>query len=43
MEKQAILEKVAMAFGVAIVIGAIWFWSRQIGDTLELLRMAAGG
>ncbi len=43
MDKQAILEKIAMAFGVAIVIGGIWFWTRQVGDTLELLRMAAGG
>ena len=33
----------SMAFGVAIVLGAIWFWARQVSDTLELLRMAAGG
>jgi hypothetical protein len=43
MDKQAMLEKVAMTFGVGIIIAALWFWTRQIGDTLELLRMAAGG
>jgi ABC-type uncharacterized transport system permease subunit len=42
MEKQAILEKIALAFGVAVILGAIWFWTLQVEDVLELLRAAEG-
>jgi hypothetical protein len=42
MDKQAILEKVSIGFGVAIMLGAVWFWTLQVQDTLEILRMAAG-
>jgi len=40
MDKKAVLEKVAIAFGIAVIVGAIWFYSIQIGDTLETLRLA---
>ncbi len=40
MDKKAILEKTALVCGVAIILGAIWFWSLQVGDTLETLRLA---
>ena len=42
MDKQAILEKVTVGFGAAIVLGALWFWTLQVQDTLEILRMATG-
>ena len=42
MEKKSIIEKVAIAFGVCIVISALWFWSGQVGDVLEVLEMAYG-
>ncbi len=43
MGKKSILEKVTITFGIAVIIGAIWFWSLQVGDVLELLRVAEGG
>ena len=42
MEKKNVIEKVALVFGVCIVISAMWFWSAQIGDVLEVLEMAYG-
>jgi hypothetical protein len=42
MEKKNIIEKVALVFGVSIVIVAMWFWSGQVGDVLEVLEMAYG-
>jgi hypothetical protein len=40
MDKKALLEKTALVFGIAVILGAIWFWSLQVGDTLETLRLA---
>ncbi len=40
MENKGIREKIAIGFGIAVIIGAIWFWSLQVGDVIELLRMA---
>ena len=37
-----LLEKVAAAVSVAILLTAIWFWSGQIQSVLELLEMAYG-
>ena len=41
MSKQ-LLEKLALAGGVLIVLGAAWFWALQVGDVLELLELAYG-
>ena len=40
MNKKVLLERVAIVFGIAVIIGAIWFYSLQIGDTLDTLRLA---
>ena len=40
MDKKAVLEKVAIAFGIAVIVGFIWFYSVQLGDTMEILNMA---
>lgn len=42
MDKKKFLETAAMAFGISIFIGAIWFWTLQVGDVLEILEMAYG-
>ena len=41
MNKKDILEKVSLAFGAAVVIGAVWFWTLQVMDVMEILRLAA--
>ena len=40
MDKKAILEKVVIVFGVAVIVVAIWFYAVQVGDTLDTLRLA---
>ena len=40
MDKKAILEKVVIAFGIAVIIGAVWFYAVQVDDTLATLRLA---
>lgn len=40
MNKKAVLEKVVIVFGIMVIIGASWFYSVQLGDTLDTLRMA---
>ncbi|XOV84946.1 MAG: hypothetical protein ACFHXK_07440 [bacterium] len=42
MDRKKLLETVSMVFGVSIFIGAVWFWSLQVGDVLEILEMAYG-
>jgi len=42
MDKKKVLETTAMVFGVGVFVGAVWFWSLQIGDVLEILEMAYG-
>lgn len=39
MEKKH-LEKLAMAFAVTIIVAGVWFWSQQVGDTLDTLELA---
>jgi hypothetical protein len=36
------LEKITLAFCGVVLAAALWFWIRQIGSVLELLRMSAG-
>ncbi len=40
MLNQTALERIAIAFGIAVIAGAVWFYSMQVGDTLETLRLA---
>lgn len=40
MNKKAVLEKVAIVFGITVIVVAVWFYAMQIGDTLEILRLA---
>ena len=37
-----VLEKIAAVGSGLILLLAIWFWSEQIQDVLELLEMAYG-
>jgi hypothetical protein len=39
---KSVLEKLAISFAVLVFTSAIWFWSRQVGDVLETLKLAAG-
>lgn len=43
MDKKKILETTSLVFAAGVFIGAIWFWTLQVGDVLEILRMAEGG
>jgi len=40
MNKKTMLERTVIVFGVVVISGAIWFYSIQVGDTLEILRLA---
>lgn len=40
MDKKALLEKTAIATGIAILVAAVWFWGLQVQDTLDTLRLA---
>jgi len=40
MNNKSNVEKLAIACGVAVIIGAFWFWGAQVGDTLDTLRLA---
>jgi len=35
-------EKIALTLSIAVLGLAVWFWSGQIQDVLELLEMAYG-
>ena len=37
-----VLEKAAYGFAAVVIAAAVWFWSRQVGDVIDLLRMAYG-
>jgi hypothetical protein len=41
--KQSTFERLASVLSIAIMIGAVWFYTVQIGGVLELLELAAGG
>ena len=36
------LERAAFGFAAVVIAAAAWFWSRQVGDVIELLRLAYG-
>ena len=36
------LEKLALLTSTAVLIAGVWFWSLQIGDVLETLKLAYG-
>lgn len=37
-----ILQKAAVTYCAAVLVAAVWFWSRQINSVIELLRIAYG-
>ncbi len=39
---QRLLERLALGTTAGVIIGAIWFWTLQVGDVLEILRLAYG-
>ena len=39
---QAMLEKIAIALSVLVIVSAVWFYWVQIIDVLELLELAYG-
>ena len=41
MSKKA-LERAVFSFAAVVIAAALWFWSRQVGDVIELLRLAYG-
>ena len=41
MSKKA-LERAAYGFAAVVIAAAVWFWSHQVGDVIDLLRMAYG-
>jgi hypothetical protein len=36
------LERVALGYCTVVLLGAAWYWSRQIESVIELLRLAYG-
>lgn len=36
------LERLALAYCLLVLGAAGWFWARQVGSVLELLRLAYG-
>jgi ABC-type uncharacterized transport system permease subunit len=36
------LQRLAVAYCVIVLAGALWFWSKQVQSVLELLRIAYG-
>ena len=40
--KKSTLERVVFSFAAVVIATAAWFWSRQVGDVIELLRLAYG-
>jgi hypothetical protein len=39
---KATLEKFALAISSLVLVTAVWFWSQQIGNVLETLKLAYG-
>lgn len=42
MLSKNLLEKLAMGLSLLILAGLAWFWTLQVQDVIELLRLAAG-
>ena len=40
--KRRFLEKAVFGFAAVVIAAAIWFWSRQVGEVIDLLRLAYG-
>ncbi len=40
--RKSVLEKLALMVSAAVIISAAWFWTAQVGDVLETLRLAYG-
>lgn len=39
---QQLLERIALGATAGVIVGAIWFWALQVGDVIEILRLAYG-
>jgi hypothetical protein len=39
---KTLLERIAVGTSVFVLVCAIWFWSGQINDVLETLKLAYG-
>jgi len=39
---KSLLEKLALFASGLVFVAAAWFWTAQIGDVLETLRLAYG-
>ena len=39
---KTLLERIALAISVFVLLCAAWFWSDQINDVLETLKLAYG-
>ncbi|MDG1135057.1 MAG: hypothetical protein P8N67_11855 [Pseudomonadales bacterium] len=40
MNKQVILERVAITFSLIVICAGLWFWSEQVAYVLETLALA---
>jgi hypothetical protein len=40
--KRRRLEVTAIAFAAGVMVAASWFWTRQVFEVIELLRLAYG-
>jgi hypothetical protein len=36
------LQRIAVGYAVAVLAGALWFWTLQVQSVIELLRLAYG-
>jgi hypothetical protein len=36
------LQRIAVGYAVLVLVGAAWFWTRQVQSVIELLRLAYG-
>ena len=41
-EQQKRLERLALLFAGAVIVGSIWHWHLQVQSVLEILEMAYG-
>lgn len=39
---KGVLEKLAIGFGIVVIVTALWFWGTQVQSVIELLEMAYG-
>ena len=36
------LERAVFGFATVVIAAALWFWIRQVGSVIDLLRLAYG-